>query len=62
MATPSDIGTSDIPSVIGVSEYFIMGKTRIKITEHFAPNGKQISEVITELITLKSKEKVVKTA
>lgn len=38
-------------------QYFIMGKTRIKITEHFPANGKQLDELITDLIANKMKEK-----
>ena len=38
-------------------QYFIMGKTRIKITEHFPVNGKQLDELITDLIAHKMKEK-----
>lgn len=38
-------------------QYFIMGKNRIKITEHFPANGKQLDEIITDLITQKIKEK-----
>lgn len=38
-------------------EYFIYNNVRIKVTEHFPDNGKQISELITELIQHKIKEK-----
>ena len=38
-------------------QYFIIGKNRIKITEHFPANGKQLDELITDLITQKIKEK-----
>ena len=38
-------------------QYFIMGKTRIKITEHFPADGKRLDELITDLITHKMKEK-----
>ena len=37
-------------------QYFIMGKTRIKITEHFPANGKQLDELITDLIAHKMKK------
>ena len=38
-------------------QYFIMGKNRIKITEHFPNDGKQIDELISDLIAHKIKEK-----
>jgi len=38
-------------------QYFIYNNVRIKITEHFSTDGKQISELITELIEHKIKEK-----
>lgn len=38
-------------------QYYIIGKNRIKITEHFPDNGKQLDELITDLITNKIKEK-----
>ena len=41
-------------------QYFIMGKNRIKITEHFPADGKQLDELITDLITQKIKEKAAK--
>lgn len=37
-------------------QYFIIGKTRIKITEHFRPDGKPIEELVTALIENKIKE------
>ena len=58
----SDIDLSDIPGDIPPPEFFVYGKTRIKITEHFASDGKQIGDIITELVTAKSKEKVTKIA
>lgn len=39
-------------------EYFVYNNVRIKVTEYFTDNGKQISELITELIQRKIKEKV----
>ncbi len=39
-------------------EYFILNDIRIKITEHFPATGKQMDELIAELITNKIKEKV----
>lgn len=44
------------------AEYFIMGKTRIKITEHFPSTGKPIDELVTDLITHKMREKAGKPA
>jgi hypothetical protein len=37
-------------------QYFIMGKNRIKITEHFPSDGRPIEELITDLIIHKIKE------
>ena len=35
-------------------QYFHIGNTRIKITEHFASNGKQVDAILEELILSKS--------
>ena len=43
-------------------QYFIMGKTRIKITEHFPSTGKQIDELVTDLIANKIRGKAGKSA
>lgn len=43
------------------NQYFVMGKTRIKITEHFADNGKSINELVTDLIEAKIKERITET-
>lgn len=43
------------------NQYFVMGRTRIKITEHFADNGKSINELVTDLIEAKIREKIAKT-
>ncbi len=43
-------------------QYFIMGKNRIKITEHFPPDGKPIEELVTALIENKIKENTGKGA
>lgn len=40
----------------GGEQYYIIGKTRIKITEHFRPDGKPIEELVTALIESKIKE------
>lgn len=42
------------------NQYFVMGRTRIKITEHFADNGKPINELVADLIEAKIKEKIAK--
>ena len=44
------------------AQYFVMGKNRIKITEHFPTTGKQIEELVTELVINKMKEKAGKSA
>ena len=41
-------------------QYYILGKNRIKITEHFPYKGKPIDELITDLITQKIKRKAAK--
>ena len=43
-------------------QYYIIGKNRIKITEHFPASGKPIEELIIDLITHKIKEKARETA
>lgn len=39
-------------------QFYIYGKTRIRITEHFSPSGKKIDELLTGLVQAKIKEKV----
>lgn len=39
-------------------QFYIYGKTRIKINEHFTPHGKKIDELLTGLVQAKIKEKV----
>lgn len=39
-------------------QFYVYGKTRIRITEHFAPHGKKIDELLTGLVRAKIKEKV----
>lgn len=41
-------------------EYFVIGNLKIKITEHFPDNGKEIQELVAELITHKIKENVIR--
>lgn len=43
-------------------QYFQIGRNRIKITEHFPVDGKQISDLIQELILIKSRDNCRKTA
>ena len=44
------------------NQYFILGKTRIKITEHFSDNGKSIDDLISDLIQAKIKEQITRIA
>lgn len=44
------------------NQYFIFGKTRIKIIEHFADNGRSIDVLLFDLIQAKIKENITKTA
>ena len=46
---------------INGSQYYIIGKNRIKITEHFPVSGKQLDELISELIIHKIKESADRT-
>lgn len=41
-------------------QYFVIGKNKIIITEHFSAQGKPIEELIIDLITNKMKEKAAK--
>lgn len=41
-------------------QYYIVGKNRIKITEHFSSTGKLIEELLADLITRKIKENAAK--
>lgn len=43
-------------------QYFIMGKNRVKITEHFPTDGKQLDELIADLVIQKIKENAGKSA
>lgn len=43
-------------------QYFVLGKNRIRITEHFASNGKTLDELVTDLVIQKIKEKTHKSA
>ena len=49
--------TGELITAANGEQYYIIGKNRIKITEHFPANGKPIEELITDLITRKIREK-----
>ena len=51
--------TGELVTAATGEQYYIIGKNRIKITEHFPANGKPIEELITDMITHKIKEKAV---
>ena len=53
---------SEIVTTETGEQYFVMGKNRIKITEHFPADGKQLEELIADLVAQKIKEKEGKTA
>jgi len=61
MSSP-DGGIPGLIVTVNEQQYFIMGKNRIKITEHFPATGKQVDELIADLIENKIKGKVGKTA
>lgn len=52
--------TGELITAANGEQYYIIGKNRIKITEHFPAKGKPIEELITDLITNKIKEKAAK--
>ena len=54
--------TGELITAANGEQYYIIGKNRIKITEHFPASGKPIEELITDLIANKIKEKATKTA
>ena len=47
---------------INGEQYYIIGRNRIKITEHFPVDGKPIEELVTGLIINKIRENARKTA
>lgn len=53
--TPSKQG--EVITASNGEQYYVIGKDRIKITEHFPANGKPIEELITDMITHKIREK-----
>lgn len=52
--------TGELVTAANGEQFYIIGKNRIKITEHFPANGKPIEELITDLIAHKIKEKSAK--
>lgn len=62
MKASGPTAASGITTTVNGEQYYIVGKNRIKITEHFSTNGKQIDELVTELIIHKVKEKARKSA
>ena len=53
--------TGELITAATGEQYYIIGKNKIKVTEHFPADGKQIDELITDLIAQKIKEKARKT-
>lgn len=58
MIQPTPKGVRGKTIIKDGKEYFILNNIRIKITEHFPATGKQMDDLIAELITNKIKEKV----
>lgn len=56
------LGTGEVITATNGEQYYVIGKNRIKITEHFPASGKPIEELIVDLITHKAKEKAGKIA
>lgn len=54
--------TGEIVTGSDGKQYYVIGKDRIRITEHFPASGKPLDELIADLIIQKIKEKAVKTA
>lgn len=52
--------TGELITAATGKKYYIIGKNKIKVTEHFPVNGKPIEELIADLITHKIKVKAVK--
>lgn len=55
-------GPEGITTTVNGEQYYIIGKTRIKITEHFSSKGKPIDELVTGLIINKIRENAGKSA
>lgn len=60
-AVRPDISQGETREING-EQYYIIGKNRIKITEHFPASGKPLDELITGLIVNKIRESARKTA
>lgn len=54
--------TGEIVTGSDGKQYYVIGKDRIRITEHFPASGKPLDELIADLIIQKIKEKATKTA
>lgn len=55
-------GPSSRIVTINGEPFYIIGKTRIKITEHFPAAGRSVDELVVGLIANKIREKAGKTA
>lgn len=55
-------GTVGTTIVANEAQYYMIGGTRIKITEHFPASGKEINEIIVNLIAHKIREEAGRTA
>lgn len=62
MPQPDPADLADLTTGPQEGTYFIYGKHHIKITEHFAPNGKLLNELLEEAVYREAKEKVIKIA
>lgn len=60
-AVRSDTPKGETKEING-EQYYIIGRNRIKITEHFPASGKPLDELITGLIVNKIRESSRKTA
>lgn len=58
---PDDLKGRTITDENGV-QYFVLGKNKIKITEHFNQGGKTLDELLTDLIVCKIKNNADKSA
>lgn len=43
------------PITVNGNQYYVIGKTRIKITEHFQENGPSVVALLENMITYASK-------
>lgn len=49
MRSPAPASRGELLTING-TQYFVLGKTRIKVTEHFPEKGPSISSLIEDLI------------